>query len=318
MVVAHAGQPVSLTQIFIEVFDSVKFVPSESDVRASLEKLLKEESQLIKSHGDAYAWEAHGQAPSVPSAPSRVEEMLRRRLQGQTLDEIGLEFDLTRERVRQILKQHGGPSAKEVRNLRATQVRLTQVDRDAAATSEIRAALKDSKPMSAEEVAELTGLDAADVWRSWPRDLSHLRLWGTGKITSRWTDAEILAALQEASTYEFPLTTTAYRELIRVGQVVGPSVPRIGQRFGSWSAACAEAGVVSGERPNRNYESKWSDEDLLKIVLTYLLDPQSPNSAHRFDDWRRQNAPDGPSAQTLRNRFGSWTELKRRALALKG
>ena len=47
----------------------------------------------------------------------------------------------------------------------------------------------------------------------------------------------------------------------------------------------------------------------------YLLDPDSPNSAHRFDEWKRAFAPDGPSFQTLRNRFGSWTEVKRRALA---
>ena len=59
---------------------------------------------------------------------------------------------------------------------------------------------------------------------------------------------------------------------------------------------------------------RWSDHDLAEIVRQYLLDPDVPNSANRFDAWKRVNVPDGPSSQTVRNRFGSWTEAKRRAL----
>ena len=93
-------------------------------------------------------------------------------------------------------------------------------------------------------------------------------------------------------------------------------MPRIGQRFGILVGRVRAAGVVAGQTDaNREYESKWCDDDLLQIARAYLVDPASPNSAHRFDEWKRENAPDGPSFQTLRNRFGSWTEVKRRALA---
>ena len=95
-------------------------------------------------------------------------------------------------------------------------------------------------------------------------------------------------------------------------------MPRIWQRFGSWTAACEAAGVVPGQTMRPHYQSRWSDDDLLQIARQYFLDPGAPNSAGRFDEWKRATVPDGPSFQTLRNRFGSWTEVKRRALAQGG
>ena len=64
-----------------------------------------------------------------------------------------------------------------------------------------------------------------------------------------------------------------------MGQVTGPSVPRIWQRYGSWTAACEAAGVEPGRTVRSNYESRWSDHDIADIVRLYLLDPNAPNSA---------------------------------------
>ena len=309
----HAGVALTITQVYGEVFDRLEFVPQEIDVRNSLRDLAKADERLVKLARDAYAWVPDGDAPPPP-APLHVVEMIERRWRGNTLDEIGEAFGVTRERVRQLLKKYGGPSATEVRDLRAAEAAAAQRNHDAAVAKQIRDALADRGPMTLAEVTEITSADPGDISKCWPEDLSHLRLWGAGQGESRWSDDDILAALLEASVYEFPLTTTAYSELLQVGQIEGPSVPRIGQRFGTWSAACAAAGVVAGDPWNRDYESRWSDDDLLQIAQAYLLDPGAPSSAHRFDEWKREHAPDGPSAQTLRNRFGSWTEVKRRAL----
>ena len=315
VVVVHSGRAVTLSEVFEEVFDRLQFVPTESDVRDSLRSLVKADERFVKLSRDAYAWVPDGEVPPPPPPPPHVSEMIERRWRGLTLDGIGAEFGVTRERVRQLLKKYGGPTAEEVRELRAAEALTAQRDHGVAVAAEIRSALEDRGPMTVLEVVESTGVDASTVSKFWPEELSHLRLWGAGQGESRWSDEDILGALREASIYEFPLTTTAYTELLRVGQIDGPSVPRIGQRFGSWSAACAEAGVVAGDPWNREYESKWSDDDLLQIARTYLMDQAAPSSAHRFNEWKRENAPDGPSAQTLRNRFGSWTEVKRRALA---
>lgn len=314
----RSGKAVTTTQVYEEVFDRLEFVPTEADVRNSLRHLVNADERCVKLGRDAFAWVLPGEETPPPPAPPHVVEMIERRWRGLTLDEIGAEFGVTRERVRQLLKKHRGPSADEIRDLRAAEARSAQRARAEAASGTIRGTLDGRGPMTVAEMADATGLDASEVSKNWPEDLAHLRLWGAGQGESRWTDGDICEALREAAVYEFPLTTTAYSELLQVGQINGPSVPRIGQRFGSWTAACAAAGVVAGDPWNREYESKWSDEDLLQIARAYLIDPNAASSAHRFDEWKRENAPDGPSAQTLRNRFGSWTEVKRRALAQGG
>lgn len=280
------------------------------ECRACRDERLREHRPAASSHS--------GEASLPPPVPPHVVEIIERRWQGLTLREIGAEFGLTRERVRQLLMKHEGPSADAVRHLRAAQARSAERTHQEAVSGTLHDALDRRGPMTAGELAEITGLEASDVSKHWPEELAHLRLWGSGQGESRWTDEDIYEALRRASIYEFPLSTTAYSELLRIGQIEGPSVPRIWQRFGSWTTACAAAGVVASAARNREYDSKWSDEELLQLVRSYLMDPDAPNSARRFDEWKRANAPDGPSAQTLRNRFGSWNELKRRALARGG
>ncbi len=317
VVKAQVGRTVGVQQIHDEVSDRLEFVPEEGEVRECLRLHAKDTECFVKVTRDAYAWAPDGQVPPPP-APPHVVDMIERRWRGDTLDQIGAAHGLTRERIRQLLKKHGGPSGDEIRELRAAEARSAQRAHEEAVTGAIREALDGRGPTTVGEMAEATGLDGGDIARHWPQDLAHLRLWGAGKGESRWSDEDICEALRQASAYEFPLTTSAYSELLQVGQINGPSVPRIGQRFGSWTAACAAAGVVAGDPWNREYESRWSDEDLLQIARAYILDPNAPSSAHRFDEWKREYAPDGPSAQTLRNRFGSWTEVKRRALAQGG
>jgi len=318
VMVVRRGQATTFNELYEEVFDRVAFVPAEADVRASVRDLLKSDERCVKLGRDAFAWVLPGEAAPPPPAPPHVVEMIERRWQGLTLDEIGAEFGVTRERVRQLLKKHGGPTAVEIRELRASEARSAQRAHEEAIAGAIRGVLDARGPMTVAEMTEATNLDAGDVSKCWPKELGHLRLHSSGTYESRWSDEEILDAIRDAALYEFPLTTSAYAELLSQGQITGPSTPRISQRFGSWTAACDAAGVVAGQTMRSHYESRWSDDDLLRIVRQYLLDLEAPSSAAGFDEWKRTCAPDGPSFQTLRNRFGSWTEVKRRALAQEG
>ena len=310
----HSGHAVAISQVYEDVFERIDFLPSEADVRDSLRSLAKADDRCVKVGRDAYGWSQDGVIPPPP----HVVDMIERRWRGETLAEIGAAHGVTRERIRQLLKKYGGPDSDEIRDLRAAQALTAQRDHESSVGAKIRGALEGRGPMTVAEVVEATGIDARDVAKFWPQEVAHLRLHTTGNYESRWSDDEILDAIREAALYEFPLTTHAYADLVLQGQVNGPSMPRIWQRFGSWTAACEAAGVVAGQTMRPNYESRWSDDDLLQIVRRYLLDPNSPNSAHRFDEWKRTCAPDGPSFQTLRNRFGTWTEVKRRALAAGG
>lgn len=314
VVTAHPNEAITIAQIYEEVFDSVDFVPREAFVRDAVRQLTNDDERFVKVARDTYSWAPDGKVP-LPPAPAHVVQMIEFRWSGRTLDDIGKEFGVTRERVRQLMMKYGGPDAADVRRVQAERAEAEEQARASSIAEAVRGALTASGPVTAEDVASQTGIDSAEVARFWPQDLAHLRLWATGNYETRWSDDQVLDALREAAVFEFPLTTSAYTDLLAVGQIKGPSVSRIWQRFGSWTAACDAAGVVAGQTMRDHYQSKWSDHDLVQILQRYLLDPDAPNSAHRFDEWKRENLPDGPSFQTIRNRFGSWTAARQRALA---
>src|SRR3954449_4492878 len=67
----------------------------------------------------------------VPGSLQRVREMAALREQGWSLDEIALRYEVSRERVRQILRAHGGPGTQEIadaRRRRAEQQAEARVD----------------------------------------------------------------------------------------------------------------------------------------------------------------------------------------------
>lgn len=82
---------------------------------------------------------------------------------------------------------------------------------------------------------------------------------------------------------------------------------RIIQREGSWSAACAVAGVESNKASRTSYRRKWSEEDLLDWVRRYLAEAEKPSYAD-FSRWLRDEV-DAPSANTVRNTFGAWSAV---------
>lgn len=314
---SRPDEPLSLPALYEAVFDIIGFVPAENDVSLAGRSLVRSDGNFFKVGKDAFVWAPDG-TPPPPPTPERVAAMIELRRNGRTLDEVGKQFGVTRERVRQLMLKYGGPDSTSVRQAQMEKVQSEEQVRGGVVSSTVRDVLSSSGPLSLDEVASATGIEAAEVARHWPAELAHLRLWGANGTESRWSDDEIMEAIRGAAVYEFPLTANAYGRLLAVGQIQGPSVPRIGQRYGSWTAACKAAGVTAGRAVRNNYESRWSDQDLADIVRQYLLDPGVPNSANRFDEWKRENVPDGPSFQTVRNRFGSWTEAKRRALTTTG
>lgn len=255
-----------------------------------------------------------GSKASGPGPSGREHLMIQMRHGGATLNAIGDEFGISRERVRQIIKKYGGPSPAEVKAKQDDLVREAREERRGEIDALVRPVLLAHGAMTIPELAVETGVTDSELAEFWPEDLTHLRIRAAGRADQTWDDEEIYAAIQEAALYEFPLTAKAYTELVRIGQVHGPSLARIHQRFGGWAAACDAAGVENGQTPRPSYNTRWTDEELLAYARDYFLDPHWPNSAHRFDAWKEQHASDAPSQQTLRNRFGSWSNLKRLAL----
>ncbi|MDQ2723794.1 MAG: hypothetical protein M3Y19_10890 [Actinomycetota bacterium] len=92
-----------------------------------------------------------------------------------------------------------------------------------------------------------------------------------------------------------------------------PSSSRIIQRFGSWSAACAAAGLPS-RGASRRYEPRWTGGAVTDAVVRYLAGPGASGSYAGYASWAK-TADGAPSAQTVRNVLGGWAQAKAAALA---
>src|SRR4051812_4500077 len=67
----------------------------------------------------------------VPGSLQRVLQMAALRAQGWSLDEIALRYEVSRERVRQILRAHGGPEPQDIavaRRRRAERLAEERID----------------------------------------------------------------------------------------------------------------------------------------------------------------------------------------------
>jgi len=124
-------------------------------------------------------------------------------------------------------------------------------------------------------------------------------------------------ALQAASLMVAPLSHQAYTTLLRNGRVKGPSVARITQLFGSWSAACNEVGVATGDSLRSHYERQWTADDLLVFVEEFLRHPDFSGASHQYDEWRKTQLQTRkvPSLGTVRNIVGgTWNDIRTASL----
>lgn len=237
---------------------------------------------------------------------------------GKTLDEIGKEVSLTRERVRQILKKYAPEiiftemrEQKDLENLQKIDERNREIHELIS---------KNWREYKFLKFADLANIFNIPEWRL-RRCLSsihyvYLQANEERKVAQLWSDDNCLESLRKAATFAFPITVSRYRKLLESGEVVGPTPALLWQRFGSWTQACELAGVEYGEAL-REYNRIWNDTELITFVRKFMhqrLDGKW--SLEKYEEWRRFPAVEGPSMASLRLRLGSWSEIRVLALEL--
>lgn len=242
---------------------------------------------------------------TVDERDRQIREM---RLDGATLHEVGQAFGLTRERVRQIVRKMGGADREQVRAARQAE----RESQDQQIRTRVYSLVATGLARSVADIAVMADLDEPTVRRVGGKELSALL--GTKKGGAvKWSQHDIVNALIVASTYEWPLSRTAYQQLVDEGEVDGPSSARIEQLYG-WAAACEMAGVESAQRSRTDYQSTWTDDDLWHYARSYVEDHGSTATFQGYDPWRAEHAPAGPSSGVLRQRLGRWNEIRRTIL----
>jgi hypothetical protein len=201
----------------------------------------------------------------------------------------------------------------------------TKAERRSEMTMQISRYLQDKPGVTLEELAHALNAPLTDVTAA-ARPVDWLILGADELVqpTVRIESDAIVAsrdraraALLAASLMAKPLSHQSYTALIREGRVKGPSVARIVQLFGSWTTACNEVGVTSGEPLRSNYERTWTENDLLNYVERFLRDTTFRGASHQFDQWRAtvNHSEKVPSLGTVRNIVGgTWNDIRTQAL----
>jgi predicted DNA-binding protein YlxM (UPF0122 family) len=242
----------------------------------------------------------------------RDSEILALRREGLTLEEIGERFEITRERVRQIIVKFAKDEVFPTR----LEVRQEQIlNEKKALRLEITANWLRFKKMTMKELADEYGISVHALGKVINKvQYAYLRGNQKSHISQVWTSEMCLDVLRQAATYAFPLTVLEYRKLVNSGTINGPTLPIFISRFGSWMEACAKAGVETGN-PVREYDTTWSDSDLILMVRRFMWETRDAGwSVENYEKWRSNQDPAVASSGLLRLRLGQWSEM--RVLAL--
>jgi DNA-binding CsgD family transcriptional regulator len=194
------------------------------------------------------------------SNDSRASEMLEMYSQGNTLDQIGSSFGITRERVRQILSQTFGDyrafrpdHVTKEKSLRRMTERNAEWDK---ANGELVKELF-SQGVSDKEISAKLEVSVASVLDYRTRN---------GMRRTRgldWTDDQIFAAIRLAhkSTKE-PITIKTYKQWRDDLEDPGsaPSYLTLMLRFETFNDACTQASVPFGGRTNIERRIDYIDE----------------------------------------------------------
>jgi hypothetical protein len=240
--------------------------------------------------------------------------MIVLREQGNSLDEIALGFGVSRERVRQILHEHGAPDPKAVAAARRRRVEQQVQARLPELLALWRAG---AAPGSA---ADALGLQVtacrnaiARAATDGDRDTRRLSLAGDRAIAKTYSDQDIVTAVRCVAEW-LGRVPTAKEYGAQARELELPSLPTVVNRMGRWTNAVRAAGLVPAHIAAHARARRWTAErcwHAMRTVVDELAEIPTVVAYDRHTAGRR----DLPSSATLRNRLGRWSQITGRLIA---
>lgn len=243
----------------------------------------------------------------VPGSLQRVRRMQALREQGWSLDEVGLRFGVSRERVRQIMRAHGGPAPEDIAGARRRRA-------EAQAEARIDELLERWRAGQPTRVAasEL-GLQAAACRSTIQRfatdaDRAARKASVAGaRCVQTYSDRDIILALVSVST-RVGRVPSAKEYAVHARELSYPSLPTVLNRMGGWTNALRASGLDPVTTPARARKRRWTDDacwKALRKVVRELGEIPSVLAYERHAAGRSEL----PSSATLRNRIGRWSSI---------
>lgn len=235
----------------------------------------------------------------------RRDELVVTGLQaGYTLQEMGDEFGFSRERARQIAASRG----VKTRELRLEQ--KAQADRRRRRVARHVYGISLTHPeLTVEEIAEWVDADIETTRAA----LEHRRAVHETRVyqgeTGRVSDEELLAALAEWGAQTESLTGDDYTAWAAERGLPGKQTIAI--RFPSWNDALAMAGLSGHVRDRGGLRPVIGDAELWASVVEFLRTDLPVYGYGGFDQFTQDRGL--PSAATVRNRLGIWSDIHAKA-----
>lgn len=236
---------------------------------------------------------------------SRAYQMARRYALGETLQAIGNDHGLTRERIRQIINNETPWTTTSIGKARRQAMQKKQAaDRVAV----LRWSEANVGAPIEEAVVELE-LDEGTVRQYLGRHRIRHELVESKAPSGRSLD-NLLTDLRRFHAETGETSAAAYGRWAKDAGVPGQQTIAI--RFGSWNDAAARAGFKGA--PPIERERRYSDEDLWAAVVDGVRAGQL--TARGLEDWLA-TMEGAPSLATIRNRLPQkWNELRDEALRI--
>ena len=260
----------------------------------------------------------------------RKIRVLELRMSGLTLDEIGKQFGLSRERIRQILKKTyklvEGNSALEGKTFsdffanktheaRGEERRIKK-EKMGVIDSSARVFLNSRPGATHLELCRELGVSEEDLQISLQPQTAKFIWTDPQEKTNKspFSDEAILEALKQAEAFESPISAPIYRDLVERGLVHGPGPQTVAQRFGTWKRACELADVTYNEAIRSSYDKQWTEIEMLKHVVDFLLNKSFGKAFQNYDEWRIETMTSAPSGAHVRKKFETWIDVRNKAL----
>jgi hypothetical protein len=261
---------------------------------------------------------------------SRNLEILSERLDGLTLDEIGKNNGVTRERIRQVIEKQLAKAEifselidfnlreKFENRLRDNKNAPKIIDQQKRAKLELDARkIIDQYPgISWSELSEELNVEE-EILRKTLHKHTKKFIFNESRTSGNkleFSNEEILEALRLAEAFESPINRNLYDDLVVRGLIKGPGSQTVMHRFGTWNKACKLANVEFNESVRESYESLWTTDEILNYLVEFLMSRTYGVGIESYDQWRIETLSNAPSGAHLRNIFNSWAEAKNEAL----
>jgi hypothetical protein len=230
---------------------------------------------------------------------------------GATLEEVGRAFGISRERVRQIFREHGLP-VRTVKDAHA----LQRARQSRQYANRIKDRFRDLRDVDA--VVQELQLPRTLVVEIVDGAFTPAERRKPKQAKKKYSDEELLEFLQVASTaLGGVLSAQGYTDYARAKRTQDgrpwPTHQTHALRFGSWREAVKAAGLAANPSSPIAGKTIFEDGHCIDALRAAARARGRPPTADEYEEFARASNGALPSQATVRHRLGRWYQALERA-----